>query len=84
MGFAKGPAEDGEVLGKDVDRAAIDVAIAGDDAVAEDLVFAQASAGDEHAGFVEGAWIEEEVDTLSRGQLAFGMLLSDALGAATK
>ena len=46
VGFRERAAEDGEVLGEDVDQAAVDAAIAGDEAVAGDdlLVHAEVAA----------------------------------------
>ena len=78
VGFRERAAEDGEVLREDVDQAAIDVAVAGDEAVAGDdlLVHAEVAAAmrDEFVDFFEGAFVEQQVDALARGELAFLVL----------
>jgi hypothetical protein len=75
-------AEDGEVLGEDEDRAAVDGAPAGHDAVARDLLPGHAEVRrpvlDEHVELLERAVVEEEVDALPRGQLAALVLRLDA------
>jgi hypothetical protein len=38
----------------------------------------------EHAGFLEGAGIQEKIDALARGEPAFGVELLDALLAAAQ
>ncbi len=81
-------AEHGEVLAEDEDEAAVDRAVAGDDAVARDLLLRHAEVGaavlDEHVPLLEGAGVEQEVDALARGQLAAGVLRLDALLAAAE
>src|SRR5437879_11337067 len=84
MRLAERSAEDGEVLREDIHQPAVDVAVAGDHAIAEDLLLAQAAAGDEHASFLEGARVEEEIDPLTSGQLALFVLFVDAFGSATE
>ena len=75
-------AEHGEVLAEDEDQAAVDGAMAGDHAVAGDvlLVHAEIDAAmlDEHVPFFEGVGIEQQLEALARGQLAFGVLRLDA------
>ena len=72
-------AEDGEVLGEDADRAAVDRAVAGDDTVAVRAVLLQAEVGGAVPGELvqldEGALVEQRVDALAGGQLALGVLL---------
>ena len=82
MGARKGAAEDGEILGEDIDQTAADGAAAGDHAVAGDALGLHAELGravlDEHVGLLEGALVEQDVDPLARGQLALGVLAGDA------
>src|SRR5690606_15443263 len=70
------------VLREDVDEAAIDAAMPGDDAVAvHPLVFEAevgGAVGDEAVVLDEGALVEEEVESLACGELAFGVLGLDA------
>ena len=74
VGLRQRTAEDGEVLGKGVDRAALDPSRAGDNAVAGNdlLVHAEveAAVGDEFVDFVEAPGIEEEIDPLTRRELS--------------
>ena len=74
VGLGEGAAEDGEVLGEDEDDAAVDAAVAGDEAVAGDSLVGHAevggSVGYEFVGLFEGALVEEEVDALAGGELA--------------
>src|SRR5690606_8470373 len=79
-------AEHREILGEEEDGAAVDGAPAGDDAVAGYLLRLHAEVGravlDEHVEFLEGAFIEEDVDALAGGELAAAMLGIDARLAA--
>ena len=63
VGFRERSAEDREILRENVDEAAVDVAEAGDEAVAGDdlLVHAEVAAAmcDELVEFFEGAFVEE-------------------------
>ena len=74
VGFGERAAEDGEVLREDEDQAAFDAAVAGDEAVAEDVLLVHAevgaAVGDELVGLFEGAFVEEEFDALAGGHLA--------------
>jgi len=85
-GAREGAAEDGEVLREDIDNAAVDAAIAGDDAVAGDALLRHvevvAAVGLELVGLDEGAGVEQQVDALTRRQLAGLVLLGDAVCAA--
>ena len=86
MRFRKRAAEHGEILGEDEDRAAVDRAPAGDDAVAGDLGLLHAEIGravlDIHVELLERAFVEEDLDALARGQLAACVLGGDARLAA--
>ena len=86
MRLGQRTAEDGEVLGEEVDRAAVDRAPAGDDAVAGDLLLFHAEIGravlDEHVELLEGAFVEEDFDALARSELAAFVLGVDARLAA--
>ena len=81
-------AEHGEVLGEDEDRAAVDGAPAGDDAVAGDLDLLHAEIAravlDEHVELLEGALVEQKLDALAGRQLAAAVLRLDALFAAAE
>src|SRR4029079_5194921 len=73
-----GAAEHGEVLGEDIGHAAIDRAPTGDDAVPRETVLVGVEIGvavfDEHVKFFERIGVEKQLDALSRGQLAAGVL----------
>ena len=82
VGFGQRAAEHREVLGEQIDRAAVDRAPAGDDAVAGDLLLLHAEIGgavlDEHVELLERALVEQQLDALARGQLAALVLRLDA------
>lgn len=82
----EGASVDGEVLGEDEDGAAVDEAATGDDAVPGDFVFGHAKVlalvSNKAVDFFERAGVEEELDALSRGHLAFFVLPGNASGAA--
>ena len=86
--FAKRSAEDREILGENIDRAAVDRAPAGHHAVAGDLgrLHAEVVAAvlDEHVELLEGVVVEQEFDALAGGELALGVLRCDALLAAAE
>ncbi len=81
-------AEHGEVLGEQIDRAAVDRAPAGDHAVAGDLGLFHAEVGravlDEHVELLERALVEQEFDALAGGQFAALVLGLDARLAAAE
>ena len=81
--LAEAAAEDGEVLGEHAHRAAVDRAVAGDDAVAVGPVVGQVevvgAVPRERVELDEGALVEQHVDPLARGRLAAGVLLVDRL-----
>jgi len=78
MRFRQGAAEHGEILREDEDQTAVDGAVAGDDAVAGDLLLVHAEIGaamlDKHIPFFERARVEQQFDPLTSRQLALGML----------
>ncbi len=84
--FAERAAVDGEVLRVHIHRAPVNLAIAGDHAVAQILLGRQAHLvalmGDERLEFVERAMIEQPFQSLTRCKLAFGVLFGDSIGAA--
>src|SRR5579863_2629997 len=84
--FGERAAEHGEILGEDVDQAALDAAIAGDEAVAVDFLFGHAeivaAVGDELVGLFEGAVVEQELDALAGRHFSFFVLALAALGSA--
>ena len=65
---------------------AVDPPVAGDEAVAVELLLGHAEVAaavrDQLVGFLEGAFIEQELDALARRHLAFFVLLLAALLAA--
>jgi hypothetical protein len=81
-------AEHGEVLAEGEGQAAVDHAVAGDDAVARDLLVGHAEVGtavlDEHVPFLEGAFVEQQFEPLARGELALLVLRVDALLATAQ
>jgi hypothetical protein len=86
--FGQRAAEHGEVLAEHEHQAAVDHAVAGHHAVAGDLVVLHAEVGaavlDEHVPLFEGAFVEQHLEALARGQLALGVLRVDALLAAAQ
>ena len=89
VGLGERAAEHGEVLGEDIDDAAVDRAPAGDDAVAGDLVVLvhaeiDAAMLHEHVEFLERAVVEEKFDAFARGELAALVLGVDALLTAAE
>src|SRR5262249_2874447 len=88
MRLAKRAAEDGEILGENKHRAAIDRAPAGDHPVARNLrrLHAEIVAAmlDEQVEFLKRAVIEQKLDPLPRGELALGVLGRNPLFAAAE
>jgi hypothetical protein len=76
------PAEDGEVLREDEDAAAVDEAVAGDDAVARKPLLVEAeirrAVDDELVELLERPLVQQELDALARRQLTRRVLLLDA------
>src|SRR5262249_13866817 len=81
MRLGERAAEDGEILAEDEDEAAIDGAVAGDDAIARDLLLGHAEIRratlDKPTPFPEAASVEHQLDALARGELALGVLRLD-------
>ena len=77
-----------EVLAEHEDEAAVDRAVAGDDAVAEDALVLEpesaAAVDDERVELDEGPRIEQQLEPLARGQLPFGVLLLDTFLTAAE
>jgi hypothetical protein len=77
--LAEAAAEDGDVLGEDADRAAVDRPVPGDDAVAEGAPGLHAEGGGAVAGELvelgERAGVQQRLDALAGGHLAGGVLL---------
>ena len=69
-GAGERAAEDGEVLREQEDQPAVDLAVAGHDAVARDLLLFHPEVGaavdDEAIGLDEGARVEQQLDALAR------------------
>ena len=85
--LGKRAAEDGEVLREDVDQPPVDAAVAGDEAVARagaasSMPKSWRLVADELVEFLEGAFVEQQVDALARAELAFLVLALAALRAA--
>ncbi len=83
VGFRERTAEDREVLREHVGGTAVDQAVAGDEAVAVDDLFLHAEVvamvTNQLVGFLEGAFVEQQIDAFARGELAFGVLACAAL-----
>ena len=88
VGAGEAAAEDGEVLREDEDLPALDRAIPGDHAVAEERPVLHAevvvAVGLELVHLHERAGVEEQLDALARGELSLLVLLLHPLGAAAQ
>ncbi len=86
--LGEGAAQDGEILGVDGHAAAVDLAEAGDHAVAGILLVGHAEVADvvrrQPAELLEAAAVQQQVDALARCQLALGVLIGDSLFAAAQ
>ena len=75
------------LLGKDEGQAALDATVSGDEAIAVEFLLGHAEVGaamgDQLVGLFESALVEQELDALAGGHLAFFVLPIAALGAAT-
>jgi hypothetical protein len=64
----------------------VDQAVTGDEAVAVDYLFVHAKVmalvADQFIGFLEGGFVEQQVDAFARGEFAFGVLARAALFSA--
>ena len=80
--------EDREVLAEDEHQAPVDGAVASDDAIAQVALLVQTEVGgpmdNERVELDERSRIQQQVQSLARGQLALGMLLVDAFLTATE
>ena len=78
----------GEILRIDIHRPAVDLAIAGDDAIAQVFLGSDphlvALVGDERLQLVESAGVEQQLQPFACGQLALGMLCIDSVLPATQ
>lgn len=87
VGLGERPPKNGEVLREDVDQLAVDAAVAGDHAVAVDPLVLETEVGgavrDDTVVLDEGAFVEEQVEALVRGELALVVLGLDAGRSAT-
>ncbi len=79
--LGKGAAEDREVLGENVDQAAVHRAVARDHAVGKEFFLFLAEVGAsvlyEHVEFLETAFVKEHQDALARRVFALGVLFFD-------
>lgn len=79
MHFPQAAGPGGEILGKGEDRASVDLAVAGDDAVGGNLHLFHAEIAatmdDKGIHFPEGPGIEEEIHPFAGGQFAFFLVL---------
>src|SRR5262245_446831 len=84
MRSAERTAEHGEILREHEDAPPADRAVAGDDTVARNsgIVRFAAARRDEAPGLYEASGIEQELEPLSRRELACRVLFLDARGAA--
>ena len=84
MCLGQRPTKYGEVLREDIDDAAFDPSVSGDDAVSVHGRFAlgQRAGGDESVDLDERTLVEEDVESLAGGELALGVLGGEASGAA--
>ena len=86
VGFRERAAEDREVLGEEIDQAAVDRAVAAHHAVAGDLLVLHAeiaaAVGDQCVDFDERPGVEEQVDPFAGGELAVLVLAVHALRPA--
>ena len=83
----KRAAEDGEILREDKDLAPVNQAVSGDETVAGNLLRLHpeiaAAMSDQLVELLERSVVEQKLDALARGHLAFFVLAFDSLGAAT-
>ena len=83
IGLGQGSTEDGEVLAEDEHQPTVDRAVAGDDAVAEERRFDLGVAiRDERIELDERICVEQQVESLARGQFSAFVLLIDTVLAA--
>ena len=86
VALGKRAAEDREILRKDIDQPAVYAAVAGHEAVSRHhlLVHTEiaAAVGDQLIEFLEGAFVEQQLDALAGGELALLVLARAALRPA--
>ena len=86
VGFRERPAEHREILRENVDQAAVDAAVAGDESVAGRALLLHAEivgvVTNEFVELLEGAFVEQQLDALARAELSLLVLALAALGAA--
>ena len=86
--LAERSAEDGEVLGEDVNEASIDAAVPGNDAVAGVLLLlhseVETSMLDEFVELLEGTFVQQKRNPIARRQFAFRFLPFKTLGATAE
>src|SRR5262249_17819565 len=87
VGLAERSAEDGEILGENINQTPVNAAVSGDNAVAGILLFLHSEiktpVSYKLVEFLEGVLVEQECDTLARRHFAFGFLAAETLLAAT-
>ena len=87
VGFGERAAKNREVLCEDINQASVDAPKAGDEAIASRplLLHAKihAAVADQFVELLEGAFVQQQVDALSRGELAGLMLAFAALETAS-
>ncbi len=88
VGFGERAAENGEVLGKNVDETAIDLSKAGDEAVAGGALLLHAKIDatmtDKFVEFFKGAFVQQQMDAFARGELAGFVFAFAAFRAAPR
>jgi hypothetical protein len=88
VGLRQAAAEDGEVLAEHVDQPALDGAVSGHHTVPVGPVVHHAevvvAVPDQGADFLEGAFVEQEVEAFAGGELALGVLRLDASWTAAQ
>ena len=88
MRLGERTAEHGEVLRENVDQPPVDLPEAGNNAVPEVALLVQSevrgAVGDERIEFHERPLVHEQIDAFAGGELALGVLLGDAILAATQ
>src|ERR1700735_2789978 len=86
--FGKRTAENGEVLGEDIDEAAFDAAVTGDEAIAWRALHFPAEIGgmvaDKLVELFEGAFVEQQVNAFARAEFSLLVLAFATLGSAAR
>ena len=83
MRFRQSTAVHREVLAVDKHQTAVDHAVASHHTITWNFLVGHAEVGapvfDKHVPLFESAFVEQDLDTLTRGEFAFGMLRIDTL-----